>query len=314
MCDAGEVAVVCWGRGGLPAKVSTLSISTTKHQATPVPRARVDRAGKGKPRDVAHAGQRPAPRSGGAGDADIRRLLQRLGRRWSQGGSLERRRAIEAARPYLGKLGEADRAVKKASLAVRLATGRVTVLESSVAKHRRRRDELVQQVRHVRYEASTQKSTSRGAALRRTSSEWEEELRAYDEKFGERPNELAAARSDAHEKQVELRLRRKQVTQLEAGISHLLSSVTRSDDGGGGSGSGNRARAAGVSGARPGGKPPLEDRDPSTGPKEHGSVARVRTEQASGRRLRGRTDDRQARQGVSAAGTSRGGVDRGRRR
>ena len=242
-----------------------------------MPRARVDRARNSKARDVAHAGQRPAPRSGEAGDADIRRLLQRLGRRWSQGGSPERRRAIETVRPCLGKLEEAERAVKKASLDVRLATGRVTILESSVAKHRRHRDRLVQQVRHVRYEASTQKSTSGGAALRRTSGEWEQELRAYDEKFGERPDELAAARSDAHEKQVALRLRRKQVTQLEAGISRLLSSVTRSDGHGGGSGSGNRARAA------------------ATRPEEQGSVARVRAEQAAGRRLRGKTNDRQVR-------------------
>ena len=277
-------------------------------------RARVDRAGNGKPRDVADAGQRAAPRSGEAGDADIRRLLQRLGRRWSQGGSLERRRAIETARPYVGKLEEAERAVKKASLDARLATGRVTILESSVARHRRHRDQLVQQVRHVRYEASTQKSSSRGAALRRTSTEWEQELRAYDEKFGERPNELAAARSDAYEKQAELRLRRKQVAQLEAAIGQLLSSVTRPDDCEGGAGSGNRARAAAVSGAVPGSNPPLEGRNPSTRPEEHGSVARVRAEQAAGRRPRGETKDRQARQVGPPARTSRGGVARDSRR
>ena len=299
----------------MPAKVNTLSNSTTRHQATSVPRARVDRARNSKARDVAHAGQRPAPRSGEAGDADIRRLLQRLGRRWSQGGSLERRRAIETARPYVGKLEEAERAVKKASLDARLATGRVTILESSVAKHRRHRDQLVQQVLHSRHEASTQKSSSGSAALRRTSTEWEQELRAYDEKFGERPNELAAARTDAHEKQTQLRLRRKQVSQLEAAISHLLSSVTRPDGGGGGgSGSGNRARAAPVSGAVPGSNPPLEGRNPSTRPEEHGSVARVRAEQAAGRRPRGKTKDRQARQIGSHARTSRGGIARGRRR
>ncbi len=282
--------------------MSTLSISTTKHQATSVPRARADRARNGKPRDVAHAGQRPAPRSGEAGDADIRRLLQRLGRRWSPGGSLERRRAIEKARPYLGKLEEAERAVKKASVDARLAASRVAILESSWAKHRQHRDQLAQQVRHVRYEASTQRSTSRGAALRRTSTEWEQELRAYDEKFGERPNELPAARSDAHEKQAELRLRRTGVSQLAATISDLLSSVTRPAGGGGGSGSGNRARAAG------GGNPPLKGRNPPTRPKKHGSAARVRAERAAGRGRRGKTDDREARRIGPPARTSRGGI------
>ncbi len=201
---------------------------------------------------------------------------------------------MEKARPYLGKLKEVDRAVKKASRDVRLATGRVTILEHSVAKHRQHRDQLMQQVRHVRYEASTQRSTSRDAALRRTSTEWEQELRAYDEKFGERPKELAAARSDAYDKQVELRLQRKQVSQLEAAISHLLSSVTRPVGGGGGSG--NPARAA------------------ATPPEEHGPVARVRAEQAAGRGRRGKTNDRQARQIGPPARISRGGINRDSRR
>lgn len=291
-----------------------MSINTTKHQATSVPRAHVGQARNGEPRDIAQPGQRPAPRSGEAGDADIRRLLQRLGRRWSPGGPLEKRRAIEAALPYLGKLKEAERAVKKASLDARLATGRVTLLESSVAKHRRHRDQLVQQVRHVRYEASTQKSTSRGAALRRASTEWEQELRAYDEKFGERPNELAAARTDAYEKQVELRLRKAQVTQQEAAISRLLSSVTRSDGRESGLGSGDRAPAAPVSGAPRGSNLPLEDGNPSNRPEEHGSVARVRAEQTAGRKPRGKTNDRQTRQIGSPARTSRAETARGSRR
>ena len=267
-------------------------------------RARVDRAGNGRPAGAARAQPRPAPRNGEAGDADIRRLLQRLGRRWADGASPERRGAIEAVRPYLDKLEEVDRAVKKASLDARLATGRVTILESSVAKHRLHRDQLVQQVRHVRYEASSQKSSSRGAALRRTSSEWEQELRAYDEKFGERPNELAAARSDAYKKQTELHLRKKQVSQLEAAIGQFLSSVTRPDDGGGGAGPGKRERTAG------GSNRPPEGSHSSGRPEEHGSVARVRADQAAERR----TNGRQARQIGPPARTSRGGVARDRRR
>ena len=289
-------------------KVSTLSINTTKGQAISAPRARTDRAKDGKPAGDARAQPRPAPRSSEADDVDIRRLLQRLGRRWSQGASPERRRAIETARPYLGKLKEAERAVKKASLDARLATSRVTILESSVAKHLRHRDQLVQQVRHVRYEASSQKSSSRGAALQRTSTEWARELREYDEKFGERPNELATAKSVAYEKQRELHLRKKQVSQLEAAIGQVLSSVTRPDDGGGGAGSGKRERTAG------GGNRPPEGRHPSTRPEEHGSVARVRTEQAAGRRPDRRTSGRPARQIGPPARTSRGGIARERRR
>jgi len=294
--------------------VNTLGISTPKHQATSVPRARVNQARNSKPRDVAHPGQRPAPRKGEAGDADIRRLLQRLGRRWSPGGSLERRRAIEAARPYLDKLKEAERAVKKGSSDARLAANQVMILERSVAKHRRHRDQLAQQVLHARHEAATQKSSSRGASLRRTSSEWEAELRAYDEMFGERPNELAAAKRDAYDKQMELRLQRKRIPGLEAAIGLLLSSVTRPDGGGGGSGPGNRARAAAVSGAAARGNPPPGEGNPSPNPEEHGSVARARAEQAAGRRPRGKTKDGQERQTGPRTRTSRGGIARDSRR
>jgi len=288
--------------------VSTLSTNTSKHQATSAPGARVDRAGDGRPAGAARAQPRPAPRSSEAGDVDIRRLLQRLGRRWSIGASPERRGAIEAVRPYLGKLKEAERAVTSVSLDARLATGRATALEASVAKHLRRRDDLVQQVLHSRHEAASQRSSSRGAALRRTSSEWAQELRAYDAKFGERPNELATAKSEAYEKQAELRLLKKQVTQLEAAIDQFLSSFTRPDDGGGGADSGKRERTAG------GGNHPPEGIHPSTRPPDPGSVARVRTEQAAGRTPDRRANGRQVRQIGPPARTSRGGITRELRR
>ena len=294
--------------------MSTLSINTSKHQATSAPRARTDRARNGKPAGAARVQPRPAPRSSEAVDVDIRRLLQRLGRRWVSGGSPETRGIIEAVRPYLDKLKETERAVSKASHGARLATGRVTILESSVAKHRRHRDQLVQQVLHSRHEASAQKSSSRGAALRRTSTEWEQELRAYDEKFGGRPNELAEARSDARKKQVELRLQKKRVSQLGAAISQLLSPVTRPTGGVGECGSGNRARAAAVGGAVSKSNPPPEDRHASPHLQEERPAARVRAEQAAGRGRHGKTNDRQARQIGPPARTARGGVARDRRR
>ena len=155
-------------------------------------------------------------------DARVQRLLERLGRRWPDGGLAENPGIVESVQPYLGRLGEADRGVIKASLDARFADSRVTILSRSVARHNQRRDDLVQQVLHTRFQAACQRSSSGEAQLRRIAAEWDRELRDFDEKFGDRPRELAAARRDSQTTQIRLNLLRKQVTDLEETIGRFF--------------------------------------------------------------------------------------------
>lgn len=291
-----------------------MSVSTPGHRSYSVPGMRADRTASRKAGEPVRTGERSSAKSRTAADVYIQRLFQRLGLRWSQAGLRDKRRVIAAVRPYLGELREADLAAKKASLDARVARGRVTVLEASVAKHRRHRDELAQQVLHANHEASNQKSSSGGAALRRISRGWREELRSYDAVFGDRPRELAAAKSEANGKQIELRIRKRQVSQLEATIRQLLSGVTRPDMAGGRLTSSNRAPRVSLGGATSGGSPRPKSGNPFPHPAEHGPVARVRTEQASDKKQRRSMNDARVRQSGSRSGTSRSENGRDRRR
>jgi len=155
-------------------------------------------------------------------NARVLGLLERLGRRWPDGGLAGNPGIVKAMQPYLGRLRETDRGVISASLDARFADSRVTILSRSVSRHNQRRDELVQQVLHTRFQAACQRSSSGEAHLRRIASEWDRELRDFDEKFGDRPRELAAARRDSQTTQTRLSLLRKQVSDLEEAVGRFF--------------------------------------------------------------------------------------------
>ena len=155
-------------------------------------------------------------------DARVQGLLERLGRRWPDGGLAGNPGIVESVQPYLDRLREADRGVIRASLDARFADSRVTILSRSVSRHNQRRDELVQQVLHTRFQAACQRSSSGEAHLRRIAAEWDRELRDFDEKFGDRPRELAAARRDSQTTQTRLSLLRKQVSDLEEAVGRFF--------------------------------------------------------------------------------------------
>lgn len=155
-------------------------------------------------------------------DARVQGLLERLGRRWPDGGLAGNPGIVESVQPYLDRLRETDRGVIKASLDARFADSRVIILSRSVSRHNQRRDDLVQQVLHTRFQAACQRSSSGETQLRRIAAEWERELRDFDEKFGDRPRELTAARRDSQTTQTRLNLLRKQVSNLEEAVGRFF--------------------------------------------------------------------------------------------
>ena len=166
-------------------------------------------------------------REAGAASARILGVLERLGRRWPDGGPGANPAVWQNVQPHLERLKEADRALNRASLDARFAEARVTILSRAVAKHVQRRDDLVQQVLHTKFQAASQRSSSGEAQLRRIAGEWEEDLRDFDASFGHRPQELIEARRKSREKRAHLRLLRKRVVDLEDAIGRFFPLIVR---------------------------------------------------------------------------------------
>ncbi len=221
-------------------------------------------------------------------DARIRGLLERLGRRWPDGGLAGNSGIVESLQPYLDRLREADRRVIRASLDARFADSRVTILSRSVSRHNQRRDDLVQQVLHTRFQAACQRSSSGEANLRRIASEWSRELTNFDGKFGDRPRELTAARRDSQTTQTRLSLLRKQVSDLEEAVGRFFPLVVPERDEENGTGPYDAQSAPAPSGAATNGHMSLPLRDELVArPDEQAPVAQVRAVYAT-RGKRGR--------------------------
>ena len=221
-------------------------------------------------------------------DARVQGLLERLGRRWPDGGLAGNPGIAESVQPYLDRLREADREVIRASLDARFADSRVTILSRSVSRHNQRRDDLVQQVLHTRFQAACQRSSSGEAQLRRIAAEWDRELRDFDEKFGDRPRELAAARRDSQTTQTRLSLLRKQVSDLEEAVGRFFPLVVLKRREENGTGPDDMQSAPASICATTNGHKSLPLRDELVArPDEQAPVAQVRAVHAT-RRKRGR--------------------------
>ena len=170
------------------------------------------------------------PSGGRVNEARIQQLLDRLDRRWPDGGPAASSDIIRSAQPHLDELEEADRALARATQNLKQADSREIILSRDVAGFLDHRDELAQRVMETAHQAFRQKSASREAELRRLARAQRRELRAFDERLAVQQGELAAARREARLKRIRLGPLRRRVSNLEETIGRLFPLATPAED------------------------------------------------------------------------------------
>ena len=167
---------------------------------------------------------------GRVNDARIQQLLDRLGRRWPDGGPAANPDFIRSARPHLDELEEAERELARTVQDLKQADSREIILSRDVARFQDRRDELAQRVIETVHQAFRQKSASREAELRRLAREQQRELQKFDERLAVQQGELRAAQQEERLKRIRLGPLRKRISNLEETIGGSFPFATPAED------------------------------------------------------------------------------------